>query len=132
MGSNQQFLQTLYEAFNRQEVETIISLMRPDVTWANGMEGGFVYGRDNVREYWRKQFEVIRGRLKPLEYETGENNRDIVTVHLVVRDLGGNLLLEKTVRHVFTIEDGLISLFEIEDTEPIHKIIQEVRTPGEP
>ena len=28
--------------------------MRPDVKWANGLEGGFVYGRNAVREYWTR------------------------------------------------------------------------------
>jgi len=105
----------------------IISLMHPDVKWANGMEGGFVYGRDAVREYWRKQFEIIQGQLEPLEYETDEKNRNIVTVHLVVRDLEGNLLLEKTVKHIFTIENDLISLFEIGDTQPLQKTIQKLK-----
>ena len=49
MSSKQQFLQNLYEAFNKGEIETIISFMHPDVKWANGMAGGFVYGRDAVR-----------------------------------------------------------------------------------
>ena len=131
ISSKQQFLKNLYEAFNKREIETIISLMHPDVKWANGMEGGFVYGRDQVREYWRKQFEIIQGQLEPLEYETDENNRSIVTVHLVVRDLEGNLLLEKTVQHIFTIENDLISLFEIGDTEPVHKMIQKLKTSNE-
>ena len=131
MSSNQQFLQNLYEAFNKREIETIISLMHPDVKWANGMEGGFVYGRDQVREYWRKQFEIIQGQLEPLDYETDENNRNIVTVQLVVRDLEGNLLLEKTVQQIFTIENGLISLFEIGDTEPLQKTIQKIKTSNE-
>ena len=131
MSSNQQFLQNLYEAFNKREIETIISLMHPDVKWANGMEGGFVYGRDQVREYWRKQFEIIQGQLEPLDYETDENNRNIVTVQLVVRDLEGNLLLEKTVQQIFTIENGLISLFEIGDTEPLQKMIQKMKTSNE-
>ncbi len=131
MSSKQQFLKNLYEAFNKREIETIISLMHPDVKWANGLEGGFVYGRDQVREYWRKQFEIIQGQLEPLEYETDENNRNIVTVHLVVRDLEGNLLLEKTVQQIFTIENGLISLFEIGDTEPLQKTIQKIKTSNE-
>ncbi|MGI8996595.1 MAG: nuclear transport factor 2 family protein [Pyrinomonadaceae bacterium] len=131
MSSNQQFLQNLYEAFNKREIETIISLMHPDVKWANGMEGGFVYGRDQVREYWERQFEIIQGQLEPLDYETDENNRNIVTVHLVVRDLEGNLLLEKTVQQIFTIENGLISLFEIGDTEPLQKMIQKMKTSNE-
>jgi nuclear transport factor 2 (NTF2) superfamily protein len=118
--SEQQFLRNLYEAFNRREFEKIFSMMQPDVIWANGMEGGFVYGRDAVREYWRKQFEVTQSRLEPLEFELDENNRSVVTVHLVVRDLEGNLLAEKTVRQIFTIENDLISLFEIgDDAEPL-------------
>lgn len=113
-----QFLQNLYEAFNKREIEKILSVMQPDVKWANGMEGGFVCGRDAVREYWTKQFEVIRGQLEPLEFEMDENNRSVVTVHYVIRDLEGNLLLEKTGKQIFTIENGLISLFEIGDDEP--------------
>ena len=115
-----QLLQNLYAAFNRREFEKILSMMQPDVKWANGMEGGFVYGRDAVREYWRRQFEVTQGQLEPLKFETDENNRNVVTVHLVVRDLDGNVLLEKTVQQIFTIENGLISLFEIGGGAPLH------------
>lgn len=117
MTLNQQFFQNLYQAFNKREVETVISLMHPDVKWANGMEGGFVYGRDAVREYWQRQFEMIQPQLEPLNFETDENNRSIITVHQIVRDLGGNLLMEKTVRQIFTFEDGLIRVFEIGDVE---------------
>ena len=115
-----QLLRNLYDAFNKREVEKILSMMRPDVKWANGMEGGFVYGRDAVREYWRKQFEVVRSQLEPLKFETGDDDRNIVTVRLSVSDLEGTLLVEKTVQHIFTIEDGLIRLFEIDGTEPLH------------
>jgi hypothetical protein len=128
MSAKQQFLKNLYEAFNRREIETIIALMQPDVKWANGMEGGFVYGRDAVREYWRKQFETMRSQLEPLDYETDERRRDVVTVRLIIRDLAGNLLLEKTVRQIFTIENNLISLFEIGDTEPVQKTLQKMKT----
>jgi ketosteroid isomerase-like protein len=122
MTSHQQFLQELYDAFNKREFETVLSMMEPDVKWANGMEGGFVYGRDAVRGYWRKQFEVTQGQLEPLKYEIDENNRSVVTVHLTVKDLQGNLLVEKTVDHIFTIENGLIGVFEIGDSEPLRLI----------
>lgn len=115
-----QLLRNLYDAFNALEVEKILSMMRPDVQWANGMEGGFVHGRDAVREYWRKQFEVVRSQLEPSKFETDDDDRNIVTVNLSVRDLEGNLLLEKTVQHIFTFEDGLIRLFEIGGTGPLH------------
>ena len=119
MNSEQQFLQNLYEAFNKREIETIISLMHSNVKWANGMEGGFVYGQNQVREYWRKQFEVIQPYLELLKFEIDENNRTIVTVRQIVRDLEGNLLFDKTVQQIFTIENGLITIFEIRDVEPL-------------
>jgi SnoaL-like domain len=131
MSSNQQFLQDLYNAFNKREIETIISVMRPDVKWANGLEGGFVYGRDAVREYWTNQFKGIQAELETLKFETDENNRNIVTVHQIIKDLQGNLLADATVQQIFTIEDGLISLYEIGETETIQEMIQKTRAANE-
>lgn len=127
MSSNQEFLQNLYDAFNNREIETIISFMRPDVKWANGVEGGFVYGCDAVREYWINQFKNIQPELETLKFETDENNRNVVTVHQVIKDLQGNLLADTTVEQIFTIEDGLISLYEIGETETIQEMIQKAR-----
>ena len=131
MSANQRFLQNLYDAFNKREIETIISSMRPDVKWANGLEGGFVYGRDAVREYWINQFKTIQPELETLKFETDENDRHIVTVHQIVKDLQGNVLADATVHQIFTIEDGLISLYEIGDTETIQEMIQKTKTANE-
>ncbi len=128
MSSNQQFLQNLYEAFNKGEIETIISVMRPDVKWANGVAGGFVYGRDAVREYWTNQYQVIQVQLETLKFETDENNRNVVTVHQIVRDLQGNLLADATIQQIFTIENSLISLYEIGETETIQEMIDKTST----
>lgn len=127
MSVNQQFLQNLYDAFNKREIETIISLMRPDVKWTNGLEGGFVYGRDQVREYWTNQFKDIQPELEPLKFETDENDRNIVTVHQIIKDLQGNVLADATVQQIFTVEDGLISLYEIGETDTIREMIQKTR-----
>jgi hypothetical protein len=113
LATREFYLQNLYEAFNRREIETVLSMMAEDVKWANGMEGGFVYGRENVRDYWRRQFEIINPQLEILKTEIDESNRAVVTVHQIVRDLSGKLLAEKTVRQIFTIENGLIKIFEI-------------------
>jgi glutamate synthase domain-containing protein 3 len=131
MSSNQQFLQDLYDAFNKREIETIISSMRPDVKWANGLEGGFVYGRDAVRDYWTNQFKSIQVELETLKFETDENNRNIVTVHQIIKDVEGNLLADATIQQIFTIEDRLISLYEIGETETIQEMIQKTKAANE-
>ena len=124
MNANQELLQNLYDAFNKREIETIISSMRPDVKWANGLEGGFLYGRDAVREYWTNQFKNIQPELETLKFEMDENNRNVVTVHQIVKDLQGNVLADATVHQIFTIEDGLISVYELGETETIQEMIQ--------
>ncbi len=128
MSANQKFLQNLYDAFNKREIETIISQMRSDVKWANGLEGGFVYGRDAVRDYWTNQFKAIQPELETLKFETDEKNRNVVTVHQIIRDLHGNVLADVTVHQIFTIEDGLISVYEIGETETIQEMIQKKKT----
>ena len=112
MITNENSLRGLYESFNEQDVESILAMMAEDVEWANGMEGGFVYGRGNVREYWRRQFELIKAELTPLEFEIGENT-SAVKLRQVIRDLSGNLLDDKIAEHIFTFENGLIKTFEI-------------------
>jgi uncharacterized protein YndB with AHSA1/START domain len=127
MSSHRQLLQSLYAAFNKGELETIISVMHPDVKWANDVEGGFVYGRDAVREYWTNQYKVIQVQLETLKFETDENNRNVVTVHQIVRDLQGNLLADMTVKQIFTIENGSILLYEIGETETIQETIEKTK-----
>jgi hypothetical protein len=105
-------LQNLYDAFNKRDIETILATMAEDVKWANGWEGDFVYGRDNVREYWRRQFEVIKPQLEILEIEINDN-QSITKLHQIARDLEDNVLDEKIVEHIFTFENDLIKTFEI-------------------
>jgi hypothetical protein len=92
-----------------------------------------VYGRDAVREYWTNQYNVIQVQLETLKFETDENNRNVVTVHQIVRDLQDNLLADMTVQQIFTIEDGALAqplckrivLYEIGETATIKETIQQ-------
>ena len=112
MSVTENLLQNLYDAFNKRDIEAVLATMADDVKWANGWEGGFVYGRDNVREYWRRQFEVITPQLEILEIEISDN-RSITKLHQIARDLDGNIVDDKIVKHIFTFENGLIKIFEI-------------------
>ena len=85
---NQQFLQNLYDAFNKREIETIISLMRPDVKWANGLEGGFVYGRDAVREFVTR---VIHAEPDGLNINDGCGSTHLESLQAAVVEHGAHL-----------------------------------------
>jgi SnoaL-like domain len=105
----------VYDAFNRRDIEPILARMHPEVEWPNGMEGGWVYGRDGVRAYWTRQWKMLNPRVEPVGFETQADGRIVVDVQQVVRDLEGKVLLDRTVQHVYRIADGLIRRMEIRE-----------------
>jgi nuclear transport factor 2 (NTF2) superfamily protein len=115
MKSKQDLLIAAYRAFNARNIDTILAMMRPDVDWPNGMEGGRVNGRDNVREYWTRQWGILDPHVEPVGIEEDEGGRSVVRVHQVVRDLAGNRVVDQFVEHVYTIRDGLIERMDIRE-----------------
>ena len=105
----------VYEAFNRRDVDPILAVMHPEVEWPNGMEGGWVHGRDAVRAYWTRQWGLVDPHVDPLEFQTEDDGRIVVNVHQVVRGLGGATLLDRTVQHAYLIRNGLIVRMEIRE-----------------
>ena len=115
MSDEVDLLKRVYDRFNARDMETVLAAMHEDVIWANGMEGGHVHGRDEVRGYWTRQWAMIDPHVEPVSFSDGPEGETIVGVHAVVRDLKGNLLADHMVSHVFRIENGLIRRFDIAD-----------------
>ena len=112
MDSLDIFFQELYKNFNEQKIDLVISKMTDDVKWANGMEGGYVYGHNGVREYWTRQFTMVRSKVTPVKIDTG-NAVVKIKVHQVVHDLNGKLLADEMVYHFFYLQDNKIASFDI-------------------
>jgi ketosteroid isomerase-like protein len=106
-------LRAVYAAFNRRDIETVLAEMHLDVDWPNGMEGGRVVGKAAVRDYWKRQFEVLNPRVEPQSITTEADGRIAVDVHQVVHDMSGKLLVDQMIQHVYEIRDGLIRSMEI-------------------
>lgn len=51
MTEPRELLLAAYREFNARQINAVLARMRPDVIWANGMEGGYVYGTGQVRDY---------------------------------------------------------------------------------
>ena len=113
MPSDTELLVHLYDRFNARDMEAVLATMHPDVVWANGLEGGHVYGQAGVRDYWTRQWAMIDPRAEPVGFSIGAEGTTDVEVHLTARDLKGNLLFDKMGRHIFRIENGLIRRFDI-------------------
>lgn len=108
-------LSFVYDAFNRRDIEPILALMHPEVEWPNGMEGGWVQGREGVRAYWTRQWAFIDPHVEPVRFEADDQGHIVADVHQVVRDLAGTLLLDRTVQHIYLIRDGMILRMDIRE-----------------
>jgi ketosteroid isomerase-like protein len=116
MSDEVDLLKHMYERFNARDMETVLAAMLEDVTWANGMEGGHVHGRDEVRSYWTRQWAMINPRVDPTGFSVGPDKEVIVEVHQVVHDKEGKLLIDQMVGHIFRFENGLIRRFDIRES----------------
>lgn len=85
------YFRNIYQKFNERNIDFVINDMTSDVKWANGMDGGFVYRHEGVREYWTRQFKLVSSHVTPLEVRK-ENEEIVVKVHQIVHDLEGNYL----------------------------------------
>src|SRR5207247_6772290 len=107
-------LASVYEKFNARDVDAVLSVLHPDVKWPNGWEGGYAYGREAVRDYWKRQWAAINPTVVPEGFEELSDGRVRVRVHQRVLDLNGKLLSEGTVTHTYAFESGKIRQMEIE------------------
>lgn len=113
MVQNQDLLKKAYASFNARDIDGTLSTMHADVEWPNGMEGGTVHGHGGVRAYWSRQWSLINPHVDPVAFRSDEAGRTVVSVHQVVRDLQGNVMLDQMVEHAYVIEGGLIRSMEI-------------------
>ena len=115
-------IRTLYDRFNARDIDGVLVALTDDVAWANGMDGGHVHGREGVREYWTRQWAVVRPHVEPVGFSRGADGSVIVEVRQSVADLEGKPLegqthglKDKTVGHVFHMRDGQVARFDIRE-----------------
>lgn len=102
-----------YHAFNRRDIEAALALMTEDVAWANGWEGGYVHGHDEVRAYWQRQWAAIDPHVEPRSITVNPAGRIDVEVDQTVRDVDGKLLASATVHHRYTMRSGRVARFDL-------------------
>ena len=108
-----ELLKLLYDRFNARDMEAVLAALREDVVWANGLEGGYVHGRDGVRSYWTRQWAMIDPHVEPVSFSARSNGEVVVEVHQIVRDLQGKIIVDQMVGHIFQIENGQAKRFDI-------------------
>ena len=111
---NQDLIKKAYSAFNARDIDTALSTMHPNVQWPKAFEGGYVSGHSEIRKYWTRQWAEINPSVEPVGFSERPNETLEITVHQIVKDLQGNLMFDGIVKHVYTLQDGLLRRMDIE------------------
>jgi ketosteroid isomerase-like protein len=122
MDGDVELLKRIYDRFNARDIDGVLSELTDDVTWANGMDGGHVHGREGVRAYWTRQWAMVSPHVEPVGFHRTTDGSIIAEVRQTIRDLEGKPLhgqthglRDKTLGHVFRLRDGKVARFDIQD-----------------
>lgn len=111
---HEKLIQKAYAAFNARDIDQALSVMHPDVQWPKAFEGGYTSGHEGIRDYWTRQWKEIDPHVEPVGIKKRPDGTIGVIVHQKVKDLQGQVLFDGTVKHIYTLENGLLRRMEIE------------------
>lgn len=103
-----------YSAFNARDIDTALSTMHPQVQWPRAFEGGYVSGHNEIREYWTRQWTEINPNVQPVEVNERPDGTLEIIVHQKVKDLQDNTIFDGIVKHIYSLQDGLLRRMDIE------------------
>jgi hypothetical protein len=117
MPNTQTLIAQAYSAFNRRDIDSALALMSENVSWSKASEGGRVVGKEEIRSYWTRQWKEFDPHVEPLEVIEQEGGITNVKVHQLVKSLGGDVLSDSEVWHVYTIANGFIERMDLRNSE---------------
>ena len=113
MANTQTLIAQAYSAFNQRNIDGVLALMSENVSWPRASEGGRAVGKEEIRAYWTRQWQEFDPHVEPMEVIDRGGGKTEVRVHQIVKSLGGEVLSDSEVWHVYTIADGLIERMDI-------------------
>jgi uncharacterized protein len=117
MSANEDTVRRGYEAFGQGDMETLRSIMTPDVVQrvpGKSQVSGDHKGIDNVLGYYAKLFELTGGTLKAdLQSVTDDGPDKVLAVHKLTAQRGGKSYDETEKLH-FTLSGGKVARLDEE------------------
>lgn len=116
-NQNTEVIKNAYAAFNERNIDNALATMQEDVQWSKAWEGGYISGHEEIRSYWTRQWTEINPKVDPVDFKERDNGSLEVKVHQNVKDLGGGIIFDGFVKHVYTFQNGRIKTMDIELVE---------------
>jgi hypothetical protein len=114
MSHHDALITKAYAAFNARDIYSALSTMHPEVQWPKAFDVGYANGHNEIRGNWTRQWTAIYPDVEPVAINDGQNGTLEVIVHQKVEDLDGNMIFGGIVKHIYTLQDGLLQRMEIE------------------
>lgn len=115
MADTRTLIEQAYTAFNKRDIDGALALMTDDVSWPKASEGGRVAGKEEIRAYWTRQWSEFDPHVRPLAMTEEDGGKIRVRVRQLVKGIGGGVLSDSEVVHLFTVRSGLIAAMELGD-----------------
>lgn len=115
MAETKTVIERAYAAFNKRDIDRALALMTQEVSWPKASEGGKVVGKEEIHAYWTRQWGEFDPHVEPFAITQEDGSRTPVRVHQLVKSLDGDVLSDSDVYHVFTVNNGLIAVMDLED-----------------
>jgi len=115
MSGEMTLLANLYEAYNAQDVDYLLTLVSNDVDWRDG--AGRLHGKDAVRRYWIEQSARIQTHAEPVEFRNLGHGVVQIRVEQIVRDLAGDTISEGAFQHRYRLHGSSITHMDLQPRE---------------
>lgn len=108
MADKKALLISLYDAISRQDVDGVLSLMHPDVDWPDTLDGGRIHGLAAMRDYWTRQFALIRVSTALIDYVENADGTIATRVTYTRFAADGRLWDDQVAGNIFRFEGDRI------------------------
>ncbi len=115
MANQETLIRKAYSAFNARDIDGALGLMTENAKWPKASEGGHVVGKKEIRAYWTRQWQQFDPHVTPTEIIDRPDGKTEVTVRQLVKSLGGDVLSDSEVFHIYTISNGLIEGMDLKE-----------------
>lgn len=110
MTSREAQILELYEAFNSRAFDEFFARVAADVDWTNEIDDSRLIGKAALRHYMLDETTAVRAEYAPIHLQVFGDRRVAVLAHQTIRSASdGTVWSETRVRHIFTLEDGLVT-----------------------
>ncbi|ALL13064.1 nuclear transport factor 2 family protein [Caulobacter henricii] len=118
MTSREAQILELYEAFNNRAFDDFFARVTADVDWTNDIDDSRLIGKAALRHYTLDETTALRAEFAPIHVQVLGNSRVAVLAHQTIRSASdGSVWSETRVRHIFTLEDGLVTRMDSQRDE---------------